>query len=104
MAVGESVRLVLNRTSERPRILHREGCPSIQHQARGDLREELPRGGFRVFESYEDGSELVRPIEGADQTYYAAVYVTLDDCRTWVDTAGAGTALRMHLTAHRWPG
>lgn len=62
--MSETPRLILNRTSEPPRALHREGCPTIQHQVRGDIREELPRGGFEILESYEDGLSLIGPVEG----------------------------------------
>ncbi|WP_454173098.1 hypothetical protein [Microbacterium maritypicum] len=75
----ETPRLILNRTSETPRVLHREDCPTIQHQVRGDIREELPRGGFQVLESYEDGLSLVGPNEGVDRNYYEASYVTVDE-------------------------
>lgn len=44
----ETVRLVLNRNSEQPYVLHREDRPTIQHQVRGDLSEELPAGGSRI--------------------------------------------------------
>lgn len=75
----DTVRLVLNRTSESPKVLHREDCPTIQHQVRGDLSQELPRGGFRILESRDDGTALVGPFEGTDKFYYEAVYVTVDD-------------------------
>jgi hypothetical protein len=77
--VPETPRLILNRTSETPRVLHREDCPTIQHQARGDIREELPRAGYQVLESYEDGRSLVGPVEGVDRSYYEALYVTVDE-------------------------
>ncbi|MFD8768645.1 hypothetical protein [Microbacterium oxydans] len=77
--VPETPRLILNRTSETPRVLHREDCPTIQHQARGDIREELPRAGYQVLESYEDGRSLVGPVEGVDRNYYEALYVTVDE-------------------------
>ncbi|WP_259614164.1 hypothetical protein [Microbacterium paraoxydans] len=76
--MSDDVRLILNRTSEPPRVLHREDCPTIQHQVRGDVREELPRGGFEVLESYEDGLSLIGPVEGVDRSYYAASYVTVE--------------------------
>lgn len=72
-------RLVLNRTVKHPHLLHRETCASIQHQVRGDLRWEAPVGGYEVLETYEDGRALVGPNEGAEQTHYAAFYVTLED-------------------------
>ncbi|MBN8423111.1 hypothetical protein JF531_01075 [Microbacterium esteraromaticum] len=77
--MAESVRLVLNRTAEHPHVLHREDCPSIQHQVRGDLRWEAPVGGFEILETYEDGLALVGPHEGAEQTRNTALYVTLED-------------------------
>lgn len=80
--MSETVRLVLNRNSEQPYVLHREDCPTIQHQVRGDLREELPAGGFQVLESYEDGLALVGPNEGTERTYYDAVYVSLEELAT----------------------
>lgn len=48
----ETVRLVLNRNSEQPYVLHREGCPTIQHQVRGGLRQELPAGGSQILETF----------------------------------------------------
>lgn len=78
----ETVRLVLNRNSDQPYVLHREDCPTIQHQVRGDLREELPAGGSRILETYEDGLALVGPNEGTERTYYDAVYVTLEELAT----------------------
>lgn len=75
----ENVRLVLNRNSEPPHVLHREDCPTIQHQVRGDLREELPAGGSRILETYEDGLALIGPNEGTDRWYYDAVYVTIEE-------------------------
>lgn len=78
----ETVRLVLNRNSDQPYVLHREDCPTIQHQVRGDLREELPAGGFQVLESYEDGLALVGRNEGTERTYYDAVYVSLEELAT----------------------
>jgi hypothetical protein len=77
--VTETPRLILNRSSETPHVLHREDCPTIQHQVRGDIREELPRGGLQVLESYEDGVSLVGPVEGVDRNYYEASYVTADE-------------------------
>ena len=74
----DDVRLILNHTSEPPRVLHREDCPTIQHQVRGDIREELPRGGFEILESYEDGLSLIGPVEGVDRSYYKASYVTVE--------------------------
>ncbi|MCM3780654.1 hypothetical protein [Microbacterium hydrocarbonoxydans] len=74
----DDVRLILNRTSEPPRVLHREDCPTIQHQVRGDVREERPRGGFAILESYEDGLSLIGPVEGVDRSYYTASYVTIE--------------------------
>jgi hypothetical protein len=77
--VPDDVRLILNRTSEPPRVLHREDCPTIQHQVRGDVREELPRGGFEILESYEDGLSLIGPVEGVDRSYYTASFVTVEE-------------------------
>ncbi|MDP3952983.1 hypothetical protein [Microbacterium sp.] len=77
--MAETVRLVLNRTSESPHVLHREDCSTIQHQVRGDIRQELPSGGFQVLESYEDGLALVGPNEGTERFYYDAYYVTIED-------------------------
>jgi len=54
----ETVRLVLNRNSEAPYVLHREDCPTIRHRVRGDLRE------------------------GTERTYYDAVYVSLEELGT----------------------
>lgn len=77
--MAEPVRLVLNRTAEHAHVLHREDCPSIQHQVRGDLRWEAPVGGYEILETYEDGLALVGPQEGAEQTRYTVLYVTLED-------------------------
>lgn len=77
--VSETARLILNYTSEPPRVLHREDCPTIQHQVRGDVREELPSRGLEVLESYEDGLSLVRPVEDVYRSFYEARYVPLDE-------------------------
>lgn len=74
-----AARLVVNRSSESPKVLHRDDCPTIQHQVRGDVSQELPRGGYEILESYEDGLALVGPVESADQVYYQAEYVSIDD-------------------------
>ena len=63
-------------------MLHREDCPTIQHQVRGDVREELPRRGFAVLESYEDGLALVGPQDGMHRSFYEARYMTLDELPT----------------------
>lgn len=78
----ETVRLVLNRNSEQPYVVHREDCPTIQHQVRGDLREELPVGGSRILETYEDGLVLIGPNEGIDRWYFDAEYVSLEQLAT----------------------
>ncbi|WP_353114840.1 hypothetical protein [Microbacterium sp.] len=78
----ETVRLVLNRNSEQPYVLHREDCPTIQHQVRGDLRQELPAGGSQFLETYEDGLALVGPNEGTERWYFDAVYVSLEELAT----------------------
>lgn len=80
--VPETARLILNYTSEPPRVLHREDCPTIQHQVRGDVREELPSRGLEVLESYEDGLSLVGPVEDVYRSFYEARYVTLDELPT----------------------
>lgn len=72
-------RLLLNRNGDGVGVLHRENCPTIQHQVRGDLREELPRGGFQIIESHDDGTALVGPNTGTDRFYFEAVYVTLEE-------------------------
>lgn len=77
--MSETARLILNFTSEPPRVLHREDCPTIQHQVRGDVREELPSAGFEVLESYEDGLSLVGRVEDVYRSFYEARYVTLDE-------------------------
>lgn len=77
--MSETVRLILNYTSEPPRVLHREDCPTIQHQVRGDVREELPSRGLKILESYEDGRSLVGPVEDVHRSFYEAQYVTLDE-------------------------
>ncbi|QEA29890.1 hypothetical protein FGL91_15850 [Microbacterium sp. CBA3102] len=76
--MSESPRLVLNRTSESRHVLHREDCPSIQHQVRGDVREEHA-GGYEIFETYEDGLSLIGPARDVVQSHYEAVYVTVDE-------------------------
>lgn len=77
------MRLLLNRNSESPRVVHREDCPTIQHQVRGDLREELPGGGFRILESHEvnlpEGTTLVGPNEETYRSFFEAVYVTVEE-------------------------
>lgn len=60
-------------------MLHREDCATIQHQVRGDVREELPRGGFEILESYEDGLSLIGPVDGVDRSYYTASFVTAEE-------------------------
>jgi hypothetical protein len=80
--MAESVRLVLNRNSEQPYVLHREDCPTIQHQVRGDLRQELSAGGSRILETYEDGLALIGPNEGTERWYFDAVYVKLEELAT----------------------
>ena len=91
----ETVRLVLNRNSEPPHVLHREDCATIQHQVDGHLREELNGSGYSVLASYDDGTALVRTDE-VERTYFSAMYVTLEDlprlgryrrCRTCVPDA-----------------
>lgn len=77
--MSETVRLFLNYTSEPPRVLHREDCPTIQHQVRGDVREELPSRGLEILESYEDCLSLVGPVEDVYRSFYEAQYVRLDE-------------------------
>lgn len=77
----ENVRLILNRTSEPPRVVHREDCPTIQHQVRGDVRIEQA-GGVEVLETYEDGLALVGPGDDAHRSYYQASYVSVDELAT----------------------
>lgn len=77
--MSETPRLILNYTSEPPRVLHREDCQTIQHQVRGDVREELPSRGFEILESYDDGLSLIGPAEGMYRRFYEARYVTLDE-------------------------
>lgn len=77
----ENVRLILNRTSDPPRVLHREDCPTIQHQVRGDVRIEQAGGG-EVPETYEDGLELVGPGGDAHRSYYRASYVSIEELAT----------------------
>ncbi|WP_394194124.1 hypothetical protein [Microbacterium foliorum] len=77
--MSETPRLILNYTSEPPRVLHREDCQTIQHQVRGDVREELPSRGFEILESYDDGLSLIGPAEGMYRSFYEARYVTLDE-------------------------
>lgn len=91
----ETVRLVLNRNSEQPYVLHREDCPTIQHQVRCDLRQELRAGGSQILETYEDGLALIGPNEGTERWYFDAVYVTLEELAT-----GAIPAVH-HLRAGR---
>ena len=77
----ETVRFILNRTSEPPRVVHREDCPTIQHQVRGDARIEQA-GGFEVLETYEDGLELVGPGDGTHRSHYQASYVSIEELAT----------------------
>lgn len=77
----ETVRFILNRTSEPPRVVHREDCPTIHHQVRGDARiEQL--GGVEILETYEDGLALVGPGDDAHRSYYRASYVSVDELAT----------------------
>lgn len=77
----ETVRFILNHTSEPPRVLHREDCSTIQHQVRGDARIEQS-GGVEVLETYEDGLALVGPGDGTHRSYYQASYVSVDELAT----------------------
>lgn len=77
----ETVRFVLNHTSEPPRVLHREDCPTIQHQVRGDARIEQS-GGVEILETYEAGLALVGPGDDAHRSYYRASYVSVDELAT----------------------
>lgn len=77
----ETVRFILNHTSEPPRVLHREDCPTIQHQVRGDARIEQS-GGVEILETYEDGLALVGPGGDAHRSYYQASYVSVDELAT----------------------
>lgn len=74
-----SVHLILNRNADGAAVLHREDCPTIQHQVRGDLREELPGGGFRILESHDDGTALVGPNEDTYRSYFEAHYVSAEE-------------------------
>ena len=76
--VPDRVRLVLNRSSEPPRVLHTEDCPTIQHQVRGDARIEQS-GGVEVLEIYEDGLALVGPGDDTHLGYFQASYVSVDE-------------------------
>lgn len=78
---GVTVALVLNRNAS-PSVVHRPSCPTIQHQVNGDVRQELPAGGFQVIESYPDGTALVGANEGVDTWLYEAVYVTPEELLT----------------------
>lgn len=77
----ETVRLILNHTSEPPRVLHREDCPTIQHQVRGDVRIEQA-GGVEILETYEDGLALVGPGDETHRSYHRASYVSVDELAT----------------------
>ncbi|QEA29827.1 hypothetical protein FGL91_15445 [Microbacterium sp. CBA3102] len=77
----ETVRFILNRTSEPPGVLHREDCPTIQHQVRGDARIEQS-GGVEILETYEDGLALVGPGDDTHRSYYRASYVSVEEVAT----------------------
>ncbi len=77
----ETVRPILNHTSEPPRVLHREDCPTIQHQVRGDVRIEQA-GGVEILETYEDGLALVGPGDDTHRSYYRASYVNVEELAT----------------------
>lgn len=77
----ETVRFILNHTSEPPRVLHREDCPTIQYHVRGDARIEQS-GGVEILETYEDGLALVGPGDDAHRSYYHASYVSVDELAT----------------------
>lgn len=77
----ETVRLILNHTSNPPRVVHREDCPTFQHQVRGDARIEQS-GGVEILETYEDGLALVGPGDDAHRSYYRASYVSVDELAT----------------------
>ncbi|AQY01824.1 hypothetical protein [Microbacterium foliorum] len=97
----ETARFILNHTSEPPRVLHREDCPTIPHQVRGDARIEQS-GGVEIQEIYEDGLALVGPGGDTHRSYYRASYVSVDElatigryrrCRTCVPDVPEGPPL-----------
>lgn len=105
-----SIRLILNSNADGVAVLHREDCQTIQHQVRGDLREELPGGGYLVLESYDDGTALVGPNDETYRSYYEAQYVTVADlsrgrhyrrCKVCAPDAPEPEPDHLHMTRKR---